>query len=117
MFEPAPLEIVLAGEVGVESRPAHIGGLTNILHGDRVVAFFYDQGEQRLMQHFPATGHATIYWSFGHFSLCSRPDREICPIRDIPIGTVRENFFGLRVSYRTVRPVLQRRGRLALRPQ
>jgi hypothetical protein len=45
------------------------------------------------VQHFPAAGDAAIYRSLGHFSSCSRSNGEICSIRDIATGTVREKLF------------------------
>jgi nucleotidyltransferase/DNA polymerase involved in DNA repair len=51
MREAAPLEIVLAREVGVEGRPADIGAFANVFDRDRLLAFLQYQGEQRLVQH------------------------------------------------------------------
>src|SRR5216683_7123260 len=100
--------MVLARVVGIEGRSANIGCVANVLDADRFVILLQDQGHQCFVQYCSTAGDAAIYRSFCHFSPRSRSDREVCSIRDIVAGIVRENHFGLSVSYRTCRPAFQR---------
>src|SRR5262249_20756596 len=58
--EPASLQVILAGVVAVERRSADMGGLTDVIDSNRVIALLPDQGHQRVLQRRPRAGGTAV---------------------------------------------------------
>ena len=62
MLKPAALQIIFAGEMGIEGRSPDIGRVTDVRDGHRLVAHLQGQAVQSVLQNFPRPSDATVHF-------------------------------------------------------
>src|SRR5205823_1807001 len=95
------LQVVLAGEVGIERRTADICRRADVVDGDGVVALLWDERNECLLQECLAAGNPSIHRLLRHFFITISGQNR----RDVRFRTFRHfralKDSGHRVCYRT----------------
>jgi hypothetical protein len=84
-----PLQVVLAGEMRVERRPADVRGLADVGDGDRLVVPCLHQRDQGVLQQRPGADDAPIDVLAAHIPRFSRTSAPVRPEPDAAARAVR----------------------------